>query len=248
MRRWSTAKRPLGISEFGVLLGPPKPTAHRIVRMLEGEGLLQREPGSSRYVPGVRLERLGLDIVAARRRGRRGMRFWNCSHSKSARPAISASWPAATWFISTASSWRGRSGSSIRTRFARPAPLHIDGQAVSQHAARAQGARRCVRSRFTATPKTPLPRSAAWNRNWRRFYQRKFPPTTRNFWRGWCASPFRFTARRTSPVAALAVSAPLARMSACDRAVRTFRLAAVRRQQPGCDNRAGWKFERRGNL
>jgi IclR family acetate operon transcriptional repressor len=61
----ATAKRPLGISEFGVLLGLPKPTAHRIVRMLEGEGLLQREPGSSRYVPGVRLERLGLDIVAA---------------------------------------------------------------------------------------------------------------------------------------------------------------------------------------
>ena len=27
--------------------------------------MLQREPGSSRYVPGVRLERLGLDIVAA---------------------------------------------------------------------------------------------------------------------------------------------------------------------------------------
>lgn len=61
----ATAGRPLGISEFGVLLGLPKPTAHRIVRMLESEGLLQREPGSSRYVPGVRLERLGLDIVAA---------------------------------------------------------------------------------------------------------------------------------------------------------------------------------------
>ena len=61
----ATARRPLGISEFGVLLGLPKPTAHRIVRMLEGEGLLQREPGSSRYVPGARLERLGLDIVAA---------------------------------------------------------------------------------------------------------------------------------------------------------------------------------------
>jgi IclR family acetate operon transcriptional repressor len=61
----AAARRPLGISEFGVLLGLPKPTAHRIVRMLEGEGLLQREPGSNRYVPGVRLERLGLDIVAA---------------------------------------------------------------------------------------------------------------------------------------------------------------------------------------
>jgi IclR family acetate operon transcriptional repressor len=59
------ARRPLGISEFGVLLGIPKATAHRIAHMLEDEGLLQREPGSNRYVPGARLERLGLGIVAA---------------------------------------------------------------------------------------------------------------------------------------------------------------------------------------
>jgi DNA-binding IclR family transcriptional regulator len=59
------ARRPLGISEFGVLLGIPKATAHRIAHMLEDEGLLRREPGSNRYVPGARLERLGLDIVAA---------------------------------------------------------------------------------------------------------------------------------------------------------------------------------------
>ena len=61
----ATARRPLGVSELGVLLGLPKPTAHRIVRMLESEGLLQREPGSRRYVPGTRMVRLGLDIVAA---------------------------------------------------------------------------------------------------------------------------------------------------------------------------------------
>ncbi len=61
----ATARRPLGVSELGVLLGLPKPTAHRIVRMLESEGLLQREPGSRRYVPGTRLVRLGLDIIAA---------------------------------------------------------------------------------------------------------------------------------------------------------------------------------------
>ena len=61
----ATARRPLGVSELGALLGLPKPTAHRIVRMLESEGLLQREPGSRRYVPGTRLVRLGLDIVAA---------------------------------------------------------------------------------------------------------------------------------------------------------------------------------------
>ncbi|HZP79574.1 MAG TPA: IclR family transcriptional regulator [Pseudolabrys sp.] len=65
LETFAGAKRPLGVSELGVLLGIPKPTAHRIVRMLESEGLLQREPGSRRYVPGVRLVRLGLDIVAA---------------------------------------------------------------------------------------------------------------------------------------------------------------------------------------
>lgn len=61
----ASARRPLGVSELGALLGLPKPTAHRIVRMLESERLLQHEPGSRRYVPGTRLVRLGLDIVAA---------------------------------------------------------------------------------------------------------------------------------------------------------------------------------------
>jgi IclR family transcriptional regulator, acetate operon repressor len=61
----ATARRPLGVSELGVLLGLPKPTAHRIVRMLESECLLQREPGSRRYVPGARMVQLGLGIVAA---------------------------------------------------------------------------------------------------------------------------------------------------------------------------------------
>jgi IclR family transcriptional regulator, acetate operon repressor len=61
----ATVRRPLGATEVGVLLGLPKPTAHRIVRMLESEGLLQREPGSRRFVPGARLVRLGLGVVAA---------------------------------------------------------------------------------------------------------------------------------------------------------------------------------------
>jgi IclR family acetate operon transcriptional repressor len=61
----ATAQRPLGVSELGALLGLPKPTAHRIVRMLESEGLLQREPGSRRFVPGARMVQLGLGIVAA---------------------------------------------------------------------------------------------------------------------------------------------------------------------------------------
>jgi IclR family transcriptional regulator, acetate operon repressor len=61
----ATARRPLGVSELGALLGLPKPTAHRIVRMLESEGLLQREPGSRRFVPGARMVQLGLGIVGA---------------------------------------------------------------------------------------------------------------------------------------------------------------------------------------
>jgi len=61
----ATARRPLDVSEISALQGMPKPTAHRIVRMLEGERLLQREPGKRRFVPGARLLQLGLGIVAA---------------------------------------------------------------------------------------------------------------------------------------------------------------------------------------
>ncbi len=61
----ATARRPLGVTEISALQGMPKPTAHRIVRMLETEGLLQREPGTRRFVPGARLVQLGLGIIAA---------------------------------------------------------------------------------------------------------------------------------------------------------------------------------------
>ena len=61
----ATARRPLDVSEISALQGMPKPTAHRIVRMLESEGLLQREPGKRRFVPGARLLQLGLGIVSA---------------------------------------------------------------------------------------------------------------------------------------------------------------------------------------
>jgi IclR family acetate operon transcriptional repressor len=58
-------RRPLSITEFSALLRIPKPTVHRMVRMLEDEGLLQREPGDRRFVPGDRLVRFGLDIIGA---------------------------------------------------------------------------------------------------------------------------------------------------------------------------------------
>ena len=61
----ASVRRPPSITELGLLLGIPKPTVHRIARMLEGEGLLQREPGDRRFFLGARLVSLGLDVIAA---------------------------------------------------------------------------------------------------------------------------------------------------------------------------------------
>jgi len=57
------AQRPLAISELAALLGVPKPTMHRIVRQLDSEGLLQREPHSRVYGPGPRLLSFALGAV-----------------------------------------------------------------------------------------------------------------------------------------------------------------------------------------
>ncbi|MCU4161823.1 IclR family transcriptional regulator [Acidiphilium sp. AL] len=59
------AGRPLGILEFGALLNIPQPTAHRIVHMLIEEGLLAREPGTRRYGPGNRLAKMGISLLIA---------------------------------------------------------------------------------------------------------------------------------------------------------------------------------------
>jgi DNA-binding IclR family transcriptional regulator len=58
------AQRPLSVSEFSVLLNVPQPTAHRIVRMLEIENILAREPDSRRYGPGNRLASLSLGLIS----------------------------------------------------------------------------------------------------------------------------------------------------------------------------------------
>jgi DNA-binding IclR family transcriptional regulator len=57
--------RPMSVSELAVLLGVPKPTMHRIVRQLDTEGLLQREPHSRLYGPGPRLLAFAMDAVRA---------------------------------------------------------------------------------------------------------------------------------------------------------------------------------------
>jgi IclR family transcriptional regulator, acetate operon repressor len=61
----ANAQRPLSILDFSVLLNVPQPSAYRIVQMLVNEHLLAREPGSRRYAPGARLARLGLGLVSA---------------------------------------------------------------------------------------------------------------------------------------------------------------------------------------
>ena len=46
-----SAQRPLSVSELTALMGVPTPTMHRIVRLLDTDGFLQREPGSRLYSP-----------------------------------------------------------------------------------------------------------------------------------------------------------------------------------------------------
>ena len=59
----ASAQRPLAIAELAAMLAVPKPTMHRIVRQLDAEGLLQREPHSRLYSPGPRLLSFALGTV-----------------------------------------------------------------------------------------------------------------------------------------------------------------------------------------
>jgi DNA-binding IclR family transcriptional regulator len=59
----TSQQRPLAISELAGLLDVPKPTMHRIVRQLDAEGLLQREPSRRVYGPGPRLLNFALGAV-----------------------------------------------------------------------------------------------------------------------------------------------------------------------------------------
>lgn len=57
--------RPLGLVEVTERLGLSKPTVHRIVRQLEDEGLLRREPSRDRYGVGPRLCALSVNALAS---------------------------------------------------------------------------------------------------------------------------------------------------------------------------------------
>jgi DNA-binding IclR family transcriptional regulator len=57
--------RPLGLVEVTERLGLSKPTVHRIMRQLEDEGLLRREPLRDRYGVGPRLCVLSINALAS---------------------------------------------------------------------------------------------------------------------------------------------------------------------------------------
>jgi DNA-binding IclR family transcriptional regulator len=58
------AGQPLSLPDLASLIGMPKATIHRVARLLEAEQMLEREPGSRLYRPGPRLLTFALDVVA----------------------------------------------------------------------------------------------------------------------------------------------------------------------------------------
>lgn len=60
----SRAGGPLALTDIMAVTGLPKPTAHRILTLLEGAGMLAREPEGKRYAPGARLSTLALEVLS----------------------------------------------------------------------------------------------------------------------------------------------------------------------------------------
>ncbi len=61
----ASSVRPLTVSDLTALLDVPKGTMHRIVRQLDDDGLLIPEPGSRGYVPAPRLLSFAMNVVHA---------------------------------------------------------------------------------------------------------------------------------------------------------------------------------------
>lgn len=59
------ADRPVSPTELVTQLGLPKPTVHRLCKMLQEESLLQRAVGSRRLVAGPRLAKLALNVLGS---------------------------------------------------------------------------------------------------------------------------------------------------------------------------------------
>jgi DNA-binding IclR family transcriptional regulator len=60
----AAADRPVSIAEVVHACGLPKPTAFRILTLLERNGLVSREPDAKRYTAGERLDRLGRTVLS----------------------------------------------------------------------------------------------------------------------------------------------------------------------------------------
>ncbi|CCN70314.1 IclR family transcriptional regulator [Vibrio nigripulchritudo] len=58
------APKPVSTSDLIEELGLPKPTLNRILQQLEQEGLVEREPVSRRYIPGLRAREFSLGIMS----------------------------------------------------------------------------------------------------------------------------------------------------------------------------------------
>ena len=69
------ADRPASLADLAPVVRLPKPTLYRMLGMLESAGLVIREPGARRYVPGPRLAALGRNVMlnAYLRGGRRAI-------------------------------------------------------------------------------------------------------------------------------------------------------------------------------
>jgi DNA-binding IclR family transcriptional regulator len=57
------ADRPAALAELAGAARLPKPTLYRMLGMLEGAGLVAREPGARRYAPGPRLAALARNVM-----------------------------------------------------------------------------------------------------------------------------------------------------------------------------------------
>lgn len=64
IERVATSERPLTAMEINETLRFPKATIHRLCGMLEQEQFLQRELGGQRFLPGFRLRRIALGVLA----------------------------------------------------------------------------------------------------------------------------------------------------------------------------------------
>ncbi len=64
MEKIVESERPLSSAYLAEMLALPKATVHRIAQQLEGEGYLQREPVSRRFVAGRRLRDFSLAVLS----------------------------------------------------------------------------------------------------------------------------------------------------------------------------------------